>query len=211
MAATQHKAVAMLLLVGLLVCTPALAAQHQPHAVSRKLLDTQSVQSTQSTNAADGWLSNTAHAAWEYWTGEGGSQSSNGPCIECQDCTTNNCFSVCQRSCSNPPPPQPIVNGNDCKAYGEIAGVTVAKNACNTAMLYCNGGQRPLTSFFPVTLSQCANIAYGVCQQQATSPWSVSCSSYWSLGYQQCSGSQFWEFYQGEVNDRCNQQVANIN
>eukprot|EP00878_Enallax_costatus_P016840 GHUV01017676.1.p1 GENE.GHUV01017676.1~~GHUV01017676.1.p1 ORF type:complete len:211 (-),score=46.58 GHUV01017676.1:521-1153(-) len=189
----QRNTLTMLLLVGgLMVCTQAFVT---PQPASRKLLDTQLVQATKPTEAALGHPSGGSHY---------------GPCIPCKDCTTNNCFSVCQKSCGNPNPPQPIVDGNKCKAYGQAAGTQVAKDACNTAMLYCNGGQKSLTSFFPVTLSQCANIAYGVCQQQATSPWSVSCSPYWSIGYKQCSGSQFWKFYQGEVNDRCNQQVAKI-
>eukprot|EP00878_Enallax_costatus_P000124 GHUV01000164.1.p1 GENE.GHUV01000164.1~~GHUV01000164.1.p1 ORF type:complete len:211 (+),score=46.43 GHUV01000164.1:191-823(+) len=209
MAQTRRNTMFVLLLVaGLLVCTPALAAPQHPQPLSRKLLDTQAVQSTQSTDAADGWFDHAAHEAWDYLSGQGGSH--HGPCIPCKDCRTNNCFSVCQKSCGNPKPPQPIVNGNKCKAYGQVAGTQVAKDACNTAMLYCNGGQKAFTSFFPVTLSQCANIAYGVCQQQATSPGSASCSPYWSVGYKQCSGTQFWKFYQGEVNDRCNQQVAKI-
>lgn len=195
-----------LVAAAVLLCIPATTAAHQHSSLgsqSRKLLDTQTAQTT---NTADSWIGDAARAAWNYISG-----SSNGsPCIECKDCTTNNCYSVCQKTCSAPPPPQPIVDGERCKAFGASAGAQVAQDACATAMLYCNGGRKPVGSFFPVTLQQCANIAYGVCQQQATAANAVSCSTYWAFGYKQCTASQFWDFYKGEVDDGCNQKVANI-
>lgn len=204
MAPIKHTIALQLLAVAALLCTPTSTAAYQP----RKLLETQSVQAAQSANGVDNWVTE----AWQYVTGGGSSSSSNpGPCIPCRDCSTNHCYSICQKSCNIPTPPQPIVNGNTCKAYGAAAGAQVANDACSTTMLYCNGGQKNLVgSYFPVTLSQCANIAFGVCQKQATTSSSVSCSKYWALGYQRCTASQFWQFYQGEVNDRCNQKVANI-
>lgn len=60
-----------------------------------------------------------------------------------------------------------------------------------------------------VSLTQCENIAYGVCQSTSTDSSKSPCGYAFS-GYQQCDGSQFMSFYQGEVNELCERQVQDI-
>jgi hypothetical protein len=79
--------------------------------------------------------------------------------------------------------------------------------------LYCNGGQQPIGASFggwQVSLTQCQNIAYGVCQQHAGSAWNSPCGWYMTLGYSKCTAQQFMQFYTGEVNSRCQQNVQQI-
>lgn len=57
------------------------------------------------------------------------------PCIECQYCSTDNCYSHCQKSCTvSSPPPSPAVATNDCEGFGRVAAATVAASACDTAL-----------------------------------------------------------------------------
>jgi hypothetical protein len=91
------------------------------------------------------------------------------PCIPCSACATDNCWRVCQPSCGGISPSQIVVSGDACARAGTAYGPTAASQACSTAMLYCNGGTRPvggaLGAIGPVTLSQCSNVAMGTCQQ----------------------------------------------
>lgn len=133
------------------------------------------------------------------------------PCIECKDCKTNNCYSLCKKSCA---PAPVVVNGEACKGYGDKTGYQVSKEACETAVLYCKGGSQRsglgrARGYFPVTLSQCQNIAYGVCQQRAANYYTAPCRYMWQ-GYQQCTKDQFWEFFRGEINALCNSYSAKI-
>lgn len=134
--------------------------------------------------------------------------ASAAPCIECKDCKgSNHCLSNCARTCAKP---QTVVNGEQCKRYGKDISHQAAKQACDNAMLYCNGGQKTVLGarrYFPVTLGQCANIAYGLCQEHAMNRWRSPCG--WAFhGHRQCNKDAFMKFYTGEVNDRCNQAVA---
>lgn len=186
----------------------ATATAAPPRHGSRKLLTIDAAQSTQSTDGIVGDIV-------DYFSGGGSSSSGGGRhrCIECRDCSTDHCFSVCQQSCSgNLPPIQPIVDGDSCKAYGSQAGTNAASSACQTAKLYCNGGSQPFGALgaFPVTLSQCQNIAFGVCQQTASSAWSSPCGWEMTWGYKSCSASQFNQFYNGEIDSLCKQQVQAI-
>jgi hypothetical protein len=74
---------------------------------------------------------------------------------------------------------------------------------------YCEGpptfAQQAL--YFPVPLSQCANIAFGTCQVSAVSHHSSPCGHHFK-GYKQCSGKQFMDFYTGIVNDACHKAVS---
>jgi len=182
------------LLLALSCLVASVLAAHPGH---RKLLGTDSLIS----NIED-YLSGDS-------TSSSGGSGPSGPCIQCKDCQTNHCFSVCQQSCQ----PQPTVDGNACKAYGRQAGNSAASSACRTAELYCNGGQQPFGASlggWQVSLTQCQNIAYGVCQQQAGSSWNSPCGWYMTLGYSKCSAQQFMQFYTGEVNSLCQQKVQQI-
>jgi hypothetical protein len=82
--------------------------------------------------------------------------------------------------------------------------------ACFGLQKYC---ERPTTfttlgaQYFPVPLSQCANIAFGTCQNSAMSHHSSPCGHHFK-GYKQCSGKQFVDFYTGIVNDACHKAVS---
>lgn len=187
----------------LLAFTCLIASATASQTPNRKLLGTDSIQST------NGIIGDIV----DYFADRDSSQSSggswpSGPCIECKDCQTNHCFSVCQKSCQS----QPTVDGNACKAYGRQAGDSAASSACQSTQLYCNGGSSSVGSLgaFRVTLTQCQNIAYGVCQQQAGSSWKSPCGYYMTFGYQQCTAQQFMNFYTGEVNSFCQQNVQQI-
>lgn len=83
-------------------------------------------------------------------------------------------------------------------------GHTPVRVPCFTAamiaplQLYCNGGQRhPRAQPFPVSLGQCANIAYGLCQERALSRWMSPCG--WAFsGAKRCTKDEFMQFYTGE-------------
>ena len=68
--------------------------------------------------------------------------------------------------------------------------------------LFCNGGrkQQALVSlnYFPVSLGQCANIAFGTCQEVALNPWKSPCG-YAFRGFKQCDQTAFKNFYSGET------------
>jgi hypothetical protein len=61
--------------------------------------------------------------------------------------------------------------------------------------------------YFPVPLTQCANIAYGTCQNKAMDASASPCGHHFK-GYKQCSGKQFYDFYKGIVNDACHKAVS---
>lgn len=187
----------------LVACTCLVASAMAAQPAHRKLLGANSIPST------DGIISNIDdYFNWDDSSSSSGGSLPSGPCIECKDCKTNHCYSVCQKSCQS----QPTVDGNACKAYGRQAGDSAASSACQSAKLYCNGGQKPIGSFgaFPVSLTQCQNIAYGVCQQQAGSAWTSPCGVYMTFGYSKCTAQQFVQFYTGEVNSFCQQKVQQI-
>lgn len=136
--------------------------------------------------------------------------ASAAPCIDCKDCKgSNHCLSVCAKSCAKP---QTIVNGEQCKRYGRDSSQKAAKLACENTLLYCNGGQQRTSvlgahRYFPVSLGQCANIAYGTCQEHGMTRWRSPCG--WAFGgTRSCNKDTFMKFYTGEINDRCNQAVA---
>lgn len=142
--------------------------------------------------------------------------ASGQPCIECKDCKTNNCYSVCQKSC---PKAQPTVDGNKCKKFGADKGWQIGKDACGTTQKLCSGGKSGVGAKrrFPVSLTQCENIAYGACQAKAKdaasqliplSPCRLQVLG-WG-GYQQCSKQQWTEFFNGEVNELCEKAVSVI-
>jgi hypothetical protein len=125
------------------------------------------------------------------------------PCIPCRDCKTNNCFRQCKAEC----PPQ--VNGDECRRLGRQYGRDVAVKACKTTEQFCNGGQTPVgarasrSSIGRVTLQQCANIAYGACQEVALNRNSSPCGRSLNGGFRQCSARQFQDFYRGEIDEYC--------
>jgi hypothetical protein len=66
---------------------------------------------------------------------------------------------------------------------------------------YCNGGQKQgmlgAGRAFPVSLGQCANIAFGLCQEQSLNRWTSPCG--WAFnGHKQCNKQQFMDWYNGE-------------
>lgn len=132
------------------------------------------------------------------------------PCIECKDCTTSNCWRQCKPSCPKG------VNGDDCKRKGQQFGRDVARQACDTTRKFCNGGQKPLaakamsSNIGTVSKRQCANIAYGACQQVAMDRSKSPCGRDFN-GFRQCNARQFMDFYTGEVNDLCLQKAMTIN
>ncbi|KIZ01416.1 hypothetical protein MNEG_6545 [Monoraphidium neglectum] len=141
------------------------------------------------------------------------------PCIECKDCRTNNCWQNCRPSCPRAPvinPNQVIVSGDRCKRAGEQSGPNAARSACETTRRYCNGGRQ--TAFAAprrvglTTLSQCANIALGACQQTANNDraqWHP-CGRELQRGLNQCSAQQFRQFFEGETRDLCTDSSRSI-
>lgn len=71
---------------------------------------------------------------------------------------------------------------------------------------YCSNPPQQSVGAIHVSLGQCANIAYGVCQAHAMDPKQSPCGHHFK-GYQQCSGQQFMQFYTGIVNDGCKQAI----
>lgn len=124
-------------------------------------------------------------------------------CIECKDCKGSAaCMSMCKQSCA------PTVNIEVCKGYGVQAGKDAATFACDLSRTYCGnlveprrlGAQR-------VTLQQCGNAAYGVCQSTANDPKQSPCGNMFN-GAAKCSKAEFQKFYNAIVDEQCNQKVA---
>jgi hypothetical protein len=100
-------------------------------------------------------------------------------------------------------------------------GRQASKSACETTKTYCNGGKPPGTRTFggigQVSLPQCANIAFGRCQQVAMDPINLTgpnsaCGHSLMHGFRQCNRQQFRSFYEGEVNELCYNLVSkNLN
>lgn len=125
------------------------------------------------------------------------------PCIPCRDCRTNHCYRHCKPEC-------PIkVDGNKCRRLGQQYGKDASRQACSTTEKFCNGGQPVAKAALKsggigrVTLDQCANIAYGACQQVALAPVTSSCPRSLALGFRQCSARDFNQFYRGEIDEYC--------
>jgi hypothetical protein len=132
------------------------------------------------------------------------------PCIPCRDCRTNNCFRQCKAEC----PVQ--VNGDECRRLGRQYGRDAAANACRTTEQFCNGGTQPVatrasrSSIGRVPLQQCANIAYGACQEVALNPRTSPCGSRLTNGFRQCNAARFQDFYRGEIDEYCYRLAAAI-
>jgi hypothetical protein len=128
----------------------------------------------------------------------------NAQCIKCSDCNGNSgCLSMCKKEC------QVTVNVEDCKRYGVQAGKDAATEGCDLAKSYCDVGIMPRSYMPPpyVTLEQCGNAAYGVCQNTARDKNYSPCA-YMFNGAGKCTKESFWEFY-GKVTDAsCNQKSA---
>lgn len=189
---TKRAAGVMAMIVALAACVGGSAAAAQ------------AAQATQAAQAAQG---NDVSVSYSYSSGGGG-----GPCIECKDCSTSNCWSVCQQSCSGSSWWSWIpVDGNWCKAIGASAAQTASAKACKTALTFCNGGSRPLGALgaFVIPLSQCGNVAVGRCEQVGLDQWRSPCG-YAFNGVAQCSGSQFRQFYSGEITGECRNQLAGL-
>lgn len=84
------------------------------------------------------------------------------------------------------------------------ASASVHHTTCpaNLPQLYCNGGQQRTSvlgakRYFPVSLGQCANIAYGTCQEYGMTRWRSPCW-YAFNGYRSCNKDAFMKFYTGE-------------
>lgn len=89
----------------------------------------------------------------------------------------------------------------------EAQAINVLRVLSSCLQKYCgNPGPGLVTSAFPVSLGQCANIAYGVCQAHAMSAHKSPCGHHFK-GYQQCSGQQFMSFYTNIVNDGCKNAI----
>ncbi|WIA12677.1 hypothetical protein OEZ85_006318 [Tetradesmus obliquus] len=130
------------------------------------------------------------------------------PCIECKDCQgMQSCYQVCKQTCPKAPPAGNTVNGQLCEGYGALASGPEAQKACDLTMKYCSNAPPGLSvGAFPVSLGQCANIAYGVCQAHALDHHKSPCGHHFK-GYQQCSGQQFMGFYSNIVNDGCRNAI----
>lgn len=126
------------------------------------------------------------------------------PCIPCRDCRTNNCYRQCKAEC-------PVkVDGDRCRRLGRDYGRDAAAKACKTTEQFCNGGTQPIAArsarsggIGRVTLQQCANIAYGACQQVALDPSKSPCGRSLTFGFRQCNAQRFTDFYRGEVDEYC--------
>jgi hypothetical protein len=109
---------------------------------------------------------------------------------------------MCSKECTV------TVNVETCKNYGVQAGKDAAKEGCDLAQVYCQSLMMPRSYVPPpyVTLQQCGNAAYGVCQ--STARGSGSPCSYMFNGSGKCTKEQFWEFY-GKVTDAsCNEKAS---
>lgn len=133
------------------------------------------------------------------------SRPGQGPCIECRDCRTNNCLSVCQRSC------KPAgVNIETCKRIGREVGGQIGIDACGTTKKFCGGGR----SFGSpqrkrVSLQQCQNIAFGTCQNRAREAARLAGGCLFAFnGFNQCNRQQWADFFNPEVDELCANAVA---
>jgi hypothetical protein len=130
------------------------------------------------------------------------------PCIECSKCNgSNSCLANCKRECPKPPV---TVSVETCKGYGEGAGRDSAKFACDLTLQFCNANKIQPRSYIPpprVTLQQCGNVAYGVCQSWAQDNKKSPCGREFN-GVASCSKGDFQGFYNGIVDEQCNQKAA---
>lgn len=128
------------------------------------------------------------------------------PCIPCKECKTNNCFSKCKQTCPA------TVNIEKCKSYGADQGRMIGKGACDTVQSYCKQRTVAKKRAGRVTFEQCANIAFGVCQTESRkSAAAGACKDPLSgKGYGVCTKAQWEEFFNGEVDELCQNAVLKI-
>lgn len=112
----------------------------------------------------------------------------------------------CVMSSTRGPIPPKCISGSDLLKTPAYATACVHRPA-NLPQLYCNGGQQRTSAlgarrYFPVSLGQCANIAYGTCQEHGMTRWRSPCW-YAFNGYRSCNKEAFMKFYTGERGHRC--------
>ncbi|KAI8465585.1 MAG: hypothetical protein J3K34DRAFT_436564 [Monoraphidium minutum] len=126
------------------------------------------------------------------------------------------CLASARRGAAQLSPNNFITSGDTCRNAGASAGYSAASQACSAARARCGGGvfgSAPGGSIGAVSLGQCANIAYGSCQQYAD-PWSSPCRSEMSSGSGRCSGSEFQSYYRAAAQSACYtaaQSVTGVN
>lgn len=108
-------------------------------------------------------------------------------------------------STPGPIPPKCISGSDLLETPADSLHVHVHRPA-NLPQLYCNGGQQRISvlgarRYFPVSLGQCANIAYGTCQEHGMTRWRSPCW-YAFNGYRSCNKDAFMKFYTGERGHR---------
>jgi hypothetical protein len=107
-----------------------------------------------------------------------------------------------------------IASGDACRSAGRHAGAGAARDACASARASCRGGplmtsSGPSRGIGPVSLPQCANIAYGSCQQAAD--WrKAPCAGELRNGAGRCSPSEFGSYYDAAMASSCYAAAAGI-
>lgn len=61
-----------------------------------------------------------------------------------------------------------------------------------------------------VSFNQCEKIAYGVCQSTAVNAAISPCGGSFSGGYMGCSGEEFRQKYDEEINNMCETKVKDL-
>jgi len=88
-------------------------------------------------------------------------------------------------------------------------GEDSAKFACDLTLKYCDALIAP-RSYMPqprVSLQQCGNAAYGVCQAFTLDANKSPCGKAFN-GIAKCSKTEFAKFYNGVAEEQCNQKAA---
>jgi hypothetical protein len=128
-----------------------------------------------------------------------------GKCMECKNCRSNDnwCYANCKRDCGG-------IDIEKCKRYGQDVGYNAAKTACELTTTFCKQMQRsfgaPQRS--KVSLAQCGNAAYGVCQNMASDRNKSPCGWAFDRGMYNCDKERFWAFYGPVAESECNAATA---
>ncbi|KAI8466194.1 MAG: hypothetical protein J3K34DRAFT_434580 [Monoraphidium minutum] len=144
-------------------------------------------------------------------------QQGQRPCSQCSLCRDPECWRTCSVYCPPTPDKVQVGRGSNCMDRGGQQGPSASRAACRRAISECsmdNQGSGAVLgaadAIGAVSLTQCAKIAMGSCQQAAGETAPDECQDAGANGYDSCNAERFRTIFHTRAAEICRRAAQGL-